>query len=89
MRRLGFIPGAIATGLTLAYAAKQIDQVGKLFLQAEKKGFTDKIQKVRRRPACQRAQRALTIRTRAPRRTVARLCQLLAADRRASLSLRR
>lgn len=51
-RRLGFIPGAIATGLTLAYAAKQIDQVGKLFLQAEKKGFTDKIQKVDGRPAC-------------------------------------
>jgi len=47
LRRLGFIPGSIATGLTLAYAAKQIDQVGKLFLQAEKKGFTDKIQKVR------------------------------------------
>jgi len=43
---LGFIPGAIATGLTLAYAAKQIDQVGKLFLQAEKKGFSDKIQKM-------------------------------------------
>jgi hypothetical protein len=42
---LGFIPGAVATGVTLMYAAKQIEAVGKLFLKVEKMGFTDKIQK--------------------------------------------
>ena len=50
MRRLGFIPGAVATGVTLMYAAKQIEAVGKLFLKVEKMGFTDKIQKVLPRP---------------------------------------
>jgi len=43
---IAFIPGLVATGLTLAYASKQIDVVGKLFLKAEKAGFSDKIQKM-------------------------------------------
>jgi len=43
---IGFIPGLTATGLTLAYASKQIDAVGKLFLKAQKAGFSDNIQKM-------------------------------------------
>jgi len=43
----GFIPGFIATGFTLVYAAKQIDVVGKQFMKVEKAVpfFNDKNQK--------------------------------------------
>lgn len=43
---IGFIPGLVATTLTLAYASKQIDAVGKLFLKVQKAGFSDNIQKM-------------------------------------------
>ena len=42
---LGFIPGIVATTMTLLYAAKQIEVVGNQFAKAEKMGFTDRLQK--------------------------------------------
>ena len=46
--RLGFIPGIVATVMTLFYAAKQIEVVGNQFAKVEKMGFTDRLQKVGR-----------------------------------------
>jgi len=42
---LGFIPGIVATVMTLFYAAKQIEVVGNQFAKVEKMGFTDRLQK--------------------------------------------
>jgi len=42
---LGFIPGIVATLMTLFYAAKQIDVVGNQFAKVEKMGFTERLQK--------------------------------------------